>query len=673
MVTTRQNNLAGSHGRLDVQGDSRKRRQRRLRLFLVWLITLATLLPVLTIAGYLVGAQQYERDKTLGNAGEQDLHTAVNLLSNWSKRPFNLAPVYEAQEEFNTTGVIMSQVRSDLQALPGIIGLVPALSTRLAAASHLLAAAQGVSQAGSVGCQLLENLAPAFSNPLGTHGQGLTTANFKLVDQLFPQIRAGLLEALDNADQIQTADLSFDPHLAQTFSTFQHDLPLARTLLNDLTEILPALPTLLGVGQPANYLLEVLDSTELRPGGGFIGNDGAVTISGGRFEGAHIQDVLIIDKAVKLGTQYIPFPAKYNWLHQLLKVPGWSLRDSNLDADFPTDALNGEENYDREGGQVAFQGVVAITPALIQNVLEITGPVAMPQYNETVTAQNLIALIHYHQLGAGSEGNSLELAPGGQTSLRKHFTELLAESLMARIHHLSAAQLGKFVGLASSSLQTKDVQIYLNNPMAENLLQDLHMADTIQAPAGDSLFVVDANITGDKANEFILTTMQDQVTLDDEGNAQHHLDLTYAWTIPGPIYGRAYYQDYLRVYVPPGSVLEQSQGWQYLGQSEAFGREVWAGYFRLDYQQTLNINLTWTVPHAATRLPNGTGWQYNYLLQHQAGIYWTAGMQWNLTGCTTFKNATDGLSIAHAQQEIWSKRGLKKDQTLSTQYACGIS
>ena len=42
--------------------------------------------------------------------------------------------------------------------------------------------------------------------------------------------------------------------------------------------------------------LEVLDSTELRPGGGFIGNYGIATFSGGRLTAAHITDTYLLDK-----------------------------------------------------------------------------------------------------------------------------------------------------------------------------------------------------------------------------------------------------------------------------------------------------------------------------------------------------------------------------------------
>jgi hypothetical protein len=646
-----------------------KRRRKRLRLFLLWMLVPLILLPVLTIAGYLVFAQQYQRDKTLGVAAEDHLHTAVSLFGVWSRRPFDLNPVRQAGQNFQTSSLLLAQVSTDLHWLPALANQLPDVGARLSAADNLVGAAQGISQAGMAGCQLLETFLPVFTNPLSTHGQGLGMVQINTLNRLFPQVRAGLLEALTNVGQLQPGDLRFDPHLAQTFAGVQHDLPLASAVLADFSALVPVLPTLLGVGHPANYLLEVLDSSELRPGGGFIGNDGLLTLSNGRFTGAHIQDVLLLDKNVKDGRQYIPWPPAYQWLSRYLHVPSWSLRDSNLDADFPTDARNGEENYDREGGPALVQGVIAVTPALIQNALAITGPIFMPEYDETVTSANLIDLIHYHQLGAGQEGNSSQLTADGQTSLRKHFTELLAEHFMTDLHHISSAELGKFLNLFANSLESKDIQVYFNHPAAEQLLEEFHIASTIQAPAGDSLFVVDANTAGNKADAFIVNTMQDQVELDGTGDAVHHLTLSYAWIEPGRIYGTGFYRDYARIYVPPGSVLVQQQGWQPLGTESAFGRTVWSGQFRMHYGETVTIHLVWRVPHVATRASGQTAWQYRYLLQRQAGTHWISSVQINLATCRFTSVVASGQRIVHPQEAAWSE-ALQKDTTLGANYSC---
>src|SRR6185437_13611115 len=103
-----------------------------------------------------------------------------------------------------------------------------------------------------------------------------------------------------------------------------------------------------GVGKPATYLVLVLDSSELRPTGGFIGNFGALQLNAGKLDpGFSISDVTLIDSSVKFGVptvavnQVIPIPDKYAWLKTVFSAgssDSWSLRDSNLDPDYPTTA-----------------------------------------------------------------------------------------------------------------------------------------------------------------------------------------------------------------------------------------------------------------------------------------------------------------------------------------------
>ncbi len=437
-------------------------------------------------------------------------------------------------------------------------------------------------------------------------------------------------------------------------------MPAVQTWLDTLGRLLPVLPTVLGIGgTPAHYLIEVLDSTELRPGGGFIGNYGIATLSGGRLASAHITDTVLLDHPYEQAGHYVPYPKADIWFRNYLSPQGWSLRDSNLSADFPTTAAYAERAYTTEGGNVPLQGVIAITPALIQHALAITGPISVPEYGETVTPQNLVALIHYHQLGgsAAGEGSSYIPSPDGHSSERKRFTELLAEHFLARVQQLPSAALPKLLHVLVDSLHTKDLQIYFNNGAAERVLQLMHQDDTIQAPPGDHLFIVDANVSPNKANSFIVNTVHDQVTIDGHGNAVHRTTIVYAWTLPGRDYGHPIYRDYVRIYTPPGSKLSEQEGWQPLGSSTAYGDQVWAGFFTLVYGQTRTITLVWTSYGVARNDVNG--WHYQYLLQRQAGIQRTLNVQVQLPACERVTGRSAGLvpgsASAATLTEAWNQ------------------
>jgi hypothetical protein len=642
---------------------SAKRKVKKLYIVAIICLLLGMIGSAGAIIAYQTYSVNYHREVSLAQTGIEDLRIGVTLLEGLPHNPLNAPTAQKAQQEFTSALSIFLRLDRDLTSLPKISMSIPTYGTRLSAASHVLPLAIEASQTGVIVCKTLNVLILGLHDPLNTHNQGLTMNDVSTIEQNFRQIKVMINLITSQVNHLQPADLQLDPRLEKFVATFHKDIPTLQTWLDEAEQLLPVAPTLLGIGTPTSYLIEVLDSTELRPGGGFIGNYGIATISGGRLITAHITDSNLLDRPSRGISKVIPFPPAYTWFDL---AASWSFRDSNLDADFPTAARYGERNYTLEGGKIAVQGVVAITPTLIQHALAITGPIYVPEYHETVTAQNLIELIHYHQLGPTS-GSDVIPSPDGHSSERKRFVELLSEHFLASARQLPSAALGKFLQLMLNSLHSKDLQIYFNSSIAENFLQRFHIDASIQSPPGDSLFVVDANIGANKANSFIINTLRDQVTIDAAGNAVHHTTISYAWKIPGQIYGSPLYQDYVRVYVPPGSTLQAQNGWDPRGISEAFGREVWAGFFTLSFGQTATITLTWAAHNAAKKSTHG--WYYQYMIQRQAGTQWKLNLQVTLPSCAVMSNKWGGL-VSNSRQIVMLTQSLDEDTSVGVDYNC---
>ena len=644
---------------------ARRRKVKKLYIVAGILVLFCTVGSIFSVFAYKTYSAKYYRDVSLAQQGIQHLRAGMTLLETVPRSPFNAPAVQTARREFSSASTVFAQLDGDLQSLPGVSTSLPVYGARLGAALHLLPIAIEASQMGTVACDTLDLLIARLQDPLHSQVQGLTMADLAELGKNVHLITATLNRITDQVNRLQPSDLQLDPRLRAFVDTFRRDGPTLQAWLGEAEQLLPVAPSLLGIGAPANYLIEVLDSTELRPGGGFIGNYGIATFSGGRLSAARITDVDLLDRPFEAAGHVIPYPAAYTWFD--LAPGGWSFRDSNLDADFPTAARYGELTYKEEGGDVPVQGVIAMSPTLIERALTITGPIDVPEYHQTVTAQNLIALIHYYQLGAGTQGTDTTPAPGGHSSERKRFTELLAENFLARVRQLPSPALGKFLQLMGSSVRSKDLQVYFNSSTAEHLLQRYGLDAAIQSPAADSLFVVDANIAGNKANNFITYTLNDRVTIDSGGNALHHTTISYTWTKPGDVYGRPFYRDYVRVYVPPGGKLQTQGGWEPRGTSEAFGREVWAGLFTLPFGQSGTITLNWEAPGAASK--GAGGWHYQYLIQRQAGVQWTLHVQVNLPPCAAVINKWGGLAF-NSPQGAALTQPLDGDINLGVDYAC---
>jgi len=641
-----------------------KNKQRISRkMLLVGVLLLIVLGSIVSGLEYRTYAASYQRDQVLAQEGMQHLIKVKELLNAAARNPLDASIVAKMQYEFAAAVRLLTQVHNDLKTVPGAAQALPIYGTRLHAALHLVSLSLALSQAGVAGCDILNLLLAR----LYTRDQagGITAADLSVIAQRFRDIQASFAVVTNEMGQLQPSDMQADPRISKLVGTLRKDIPTFQLWLNGIGKVLPLAPALLGIGTPANYFVEVLDSTELRPGGGFIGNYGTVTLSGGLLTDAHITDTDLLDHPFAASGMGIPFPPAYSWFD--IAKGSWGVRDSNLDADFPTDAQAAETNYVQEGGNVPLQGVLAITPTFIQHALAITGPIAVPEYNETINAQNLVERIHYYQLGPGAQGPDDVASPDGHSSLRKHFTALLAEHFLARVRQIATAHIPQFIRIVADAVQTKDLQLYFNAPAVETLLHNTRLDASIQTTPGDDLFVVDANIGANKANSLINNTLTDEVTIDTSGDVLHHTTLRYAWTTQGQIYGPPLYRDYARVYVPSGSVLQIQDGWQPQTSNDAFGHKVWSGFFTLQYGETRTITLDWRVPHAATY--DGHGWHYEETIQRQAGILRKLELRVTLSQCAATTGRWKGL-VPVSEQDANLAQFLTQDVHVGVDYTC---
>lgn len=610
----------------------------------------------------------YQRDMARARDGVQQLSSAKNLAPRLMQNPFDSVARGQACSRFHRADTDFSLIRHDLDGIPAGVSLIPHYGQLVQAAQRLVPIASGVSHAGVIGCDALNLASARLSNPLQKSGKGMTAQDLATIRSDTSQIASLLHDVSGDLRQLQPSDLTFDPRSAVWLRDMQAELPQLQKAIGTATTLLQSAPALLGIGQPANYLVEQLDSTELRPGGGFIGTYGIATLSGAGLANLVMTDVDLLDRPYEAAGKVIPYPPQYRWFP--LARDSWSLRDSNLDADFPTSARNAEQNYHIEGGTVSLQGVIAITPWLIVNALKITGPIYVPEYHETITAANLVDRIHYYQLGAHS-GPDYIPSPDGHSSLRKRFTSYLFEHFFAALRQRVPTAMPQFFHLFTSAVQTKDIQIYVDAAAAENILRQYNIASAIEAPSGDSVFIVDANVIGNKANDFMTYSLNDRISVDGLGVATHRATLTYNWPITAESsrndYGTtSFYRDYLRIYVPPGSVLEGQSGWDTQGVSQAFGRTVFSGFFTMVYGSSRTITLTWTTPKAATY--SAGGWHYSYLMQRQAGVTWSYHVTVTLPACLRGNGPTP--TIPASGRDVVAAVPLTHDTTMHADSHC---
>ena len=434
-------------------------------------------------------------------------------------------------------------------------------------------------------------------------------------------------QALTERQQINDAELSRFGlgkvvTLLQKLDSLAPKLP---TYLGYANTVMNALPALLGLTKPAHYLLFDMDSDELRPSGGFLGNYALLTVQSGHLVGGvHLKDVITLD-CPNFVCPYNPIPPQYAWMN--IDPSYFGMRDSNLSPDYPTSAKLVMQQYQRESGQTV-DGVVMITPEIIKDILAVTGPIKVDGFDQQVNAKNLQDVIHYYHILSGSTGTSQGVSG---TTHRKVIDTLLGGALLKKFGALDAAGQQVVLRKILDGFSTKDVQMYVVDPKVQSVLAALHMDSAIPTPPGaDALMATDANVGATYYNSDMKETVADTISFDAQGNALHDTTITYTFQKVEHLYtplllqhGVTWYTGVARIVVPDGAKLLDWEAAQcptacYQVDAPETGHEVWAARIQnLQRGQTVVLHFKWTTPKALQTINGGR--TYTLQLYRQAG------------------------------------------------------
>ncbi len=517
----------------------------------------APLLPVLRLGSDTLDA--YQRAQNL-----------QALFADGTSSLLNTAKLQEAQQQMDG----LSHDLYEINSLVNVAGApLSAISPQVRDLRLLARIGFDLSSSGDEGLQVARTiLTPLQGGALAADDTtpGLTQADIAQAQQVLADASSRVQDALAAYNQLDRNALPGPLRPGTKLGNYLQLLPIMPQVLGELTTLMNSVPALLGIGQPAYYLVLAMDRSELRPIGGFTGNYGILTLVGGKqsaqyplslsnvytLDGQYFQtSITKADKAVDCYGRGVQPPEYYWWwpYRNLGCKYGWGLRDIGLSPSFPLNAQSAMAIVEQTPGQLPptpgaqLQGVIAFTPILIEKLMQITGPISLPQWtSDLVTPTNLEYLIHKFQL--------LQ-TPKDQD--RKAFTHDLSAVMLAKIKSMHGEQLKRVIDVATQALKSKDLQVYFRDPHAELILQQLGLSGAIRTGSGDGFYVVDTNDGGDKANTFVSEQQTDVVTLLPNGGAIHHLRIAVTYNRHGLVFGNGVddYNDMQRVYLPGDATI----------------------------------------------------------------------------------------------------------------------
>lgn len=546
-------NVSGSQKRLKIF----KKRSRLINVLLLFCL----LTPFFTLVAeglniYII--YSYAHD------GVQHLLHVKDVFTGLKAHPtgfFDINKLHLAQQDFILARDDFQRLKDELEQDPLVNVTASILPQQITSAHALSQIGVDVTEMGQQLASMAIKLSPSLQGSL------LTDTKKPLVTPTtISLLRSTIKYLLPRINDIQAQSRALSLDTLPISATQKHQmtqliqaLPQAQVDISQVSNLMDAASWILGVNAPRVLLVQTMDRAELRPTGGFTGQFGELQINAGRVAPFTLKNIGPLEEgnANSLANGQLP-PASYrSWW----PIANWGLRDSNLSADFPTSARIAISTYKYEFNHQV-DGVVLFSPFLIARVLQVTGPITIPAYQETITAQNLEERLHYYQLDnvAIRKEEIIERVEDPNIA-RKLFTSNLAKLLMDHVRRAPPDELIAISRAMLHALRTKDLQIYVNNPQIEDLLVKYGAAALLdRSDTYDGLYVVQANVSASKASQYVRTNIHDTVTLDAVGGATHVMQMRLVYNQIGQVYGLDTYRDYVRIYVPKNSKLLWGDG-----------------------------------------------------------------------------------------------------------------
>ncbi len=395
------------------------------------------------------------------------------------------------------------------------------------------------------------------------------------------------------------------------------------TSLQEFTDTAKLLSYLGGVTYPRHYLVLFQNNTELRPTGGFIGSFAVIRVYNGNVEILWVEDSYNLDRFAK-GKFYKQPPKP---IEQYLAVDSWYFRDANWDPDFSVSAQTALDLYNEERvffpktvPDIEFDGVIALTPTVIERLLKIFGPIHVQ--DQVFTSENFTNDLEYRV-----EYEYVEYGEGQYE--RKNILSDLAREMLRQLKLYSFAQNTQLLRAVADSLADKQLLIYSTDSQMQQLLSYKNWAGEMFAvnDTTDYFMLVDANLGSLKTDASLKRALGYSLREDFQTGdliakleVQYDHQGEYDWKTTE-------YQSSTRIFLPYGVKLLEaeftnSEGANSLTASEfdlshGHDRTVFGTFITLKPQSSATLTLTYQLPQGYREaLQKGL---YSLFVQKQAG------------------------------------------------------
>ncbi|MDQ1284267.1 MAG: hypothetical protein QG620_615 [Patescibacteria group bacterium] len=497
----------------------------------------------LTVAVLIISVNFVSRGFQIKNLSFMNAKGAYASLSSAKESAIG-KDFHRSSSEFGEAYRKFGEISDDLKGFGGVViessRFVPYLS-KLSSGKHLAEAGKDISRVGMLSSQLMGTL-EEIKEPSEPDKAVSYLEVFQKTNRDLQEISDLLKDAEKNLDYVNADDVPEQQRAK--FSELKGKLPEINDFLESFCQDSRIFTDILGGNGPRKYLFLFQNNQEMRSTGGFIGTYAVLDIFNGRVRSFFIDGIFNPDGQLK--EKVIP-PAPIQKISA-----AWSLHDSNWFPNFPVSAEKASWFYEKTGGPTV-DGVITMTPTVMQKLLEVTGPIEMPEYGVTVDKDNFVEKIQYE----------VEVDYDKELNQPKKILADLAPMILDRIFNEgNFSDLAKTAQILLESLDERHVLLYSNNYEIEKIISARGWSGEILEAKKDYLMVVNSNINGYKTDGVIDEEIEHRAEIQTDGSVVDRVKIRRRHNGGNSDYDfwNKVNADYIRVYVPKGARLLSAEG-----------------------------------------------------------------------------------------------------------------
>ncbi len=390
----------------------------------------------------------------------------------------------------------------------------------------------------------------------------------------------------------------------------QEKIPKVQKAFDSMVVMAELLPALTGYLEEKTYLFIFENNREMRPAGGFIGTYGILKVKNAAIKKFFTDNSYNLDKPAEAYLK-IESPAPMN---KYMSQPKWFFRDSNWWPDFPTSAEKAEWFYKEQKGQEKLDGVIAMTPTVIEKFLEILGEFKIE--NLTFNKDNFWEQLQY-QVEYGYYKQGISMAE------RKDIIGELGKQMIERLELLAMSNWPELIDVVSTSVKEKQLMLYFNDKNLQAVGKKNGWTGEVKDFGGDYIMLVDANLAALKTDSVMSRTLSYTLSQNNEGKQIANVKVNYQNT--GDFsWKTTRYRTYTRLYVPAGSKLISVKAGNKVIETKdidiynEFGKTVFGVFFEVEPQNSKTVEWVYELPTGiADQIEQS---EYQLMVQKQPGI-----------------------------------------------------